>query len=52
MKKIFEVTEDEKNRILGLHEAFKNKNNLISEQDNKTDFDEAKFKEESKKLSD
>ena len=52
MKKIFEVTEDEKNRILGLHEAFKNKNNLISEQDNTPDFDEAKFKEESKKLID
>jgi len=52
MKKIFEVTEDEKNRILGLHEAFKNKNNLISEQDNTTDFDEAKFEEESKKLID
>ena len=52
MKKIFEVTEDEKNRILGLHEAFKNKNNLISEQDNTTAFDEAKFEEESKKLID
>ena len=35
--------KDEKNRILGLHEAFKNKNNLISEQDNTTAFDEAKF---------
>ena len=52
MKKLYNVSEEEKNRIRGLHESFKNKNNLISEQDNKTDFDEAKFKEESKKLID
>jgi len=52
MKKIFEVTEDEKNRILGLHEAFKNKNNLISEQDETPAFDETKFEKDSTALID
>jgi len=51
MKKRFEVSDDEKNRILGLHESFKNNNNIISEQDNTVTFDEETFKKESEELT-
>ena len=32
MKKRFTVSDEEKNRILGLHESFKNTNNIVVEQ--------------------